>query len=557
MKKIYLTVGVALVSLMVNAQTTFKIANPLKTRTVISAERLIGGTNSTQAASATIVCNTQYTAGTTMNLNFTYTTLNTDLEYVDSLAITFPAGITPNSVTPSDSFPNTQDAGGGKEKFNGVAGQVISWGKTGTDQYGGIFSSTGIGFTVNVTIAPSITGNKSTTFFAQGDGFTAHANVNGSFVIYPVGAILKNLDVKFVQPLHLTALSVCNYGQDTLFALVKNLGNVADSTSQLTFSVNGTVVSSTSVGLLGPIAPGDSSFVFCLVPFNFSAQNVYSILAYVSDTSDIDMSNDTAKLAFTNSIPVALTSTVYTNGIESAYDYASLTRAVVASSPLNVGFGPSTLTFHAGAQALFYTIGNTGAGFPVGTYQAVAITPCVDVTAGETYRVSYWKRSNSVGQSAILTGTTNTAAAMTTVLKAYSAITPASTWIKDSVDYVATATETRYFAIGGKGTNSATVGVNVRVDDIKIMKLGLVDVKENTRATFVIYPNPNNGLFTVNTVNTAASIEVYNLVGEKIYTTTNVIKGINTVDLSIFVRGSYLVKVATANEIITKKITIQ
>src|SRR6202008_3107135 len=104
------------------------------------------------------------------------------------------------------------------------------------------------------------------------------------------------------------------------------------------------------------------------------------------------------------------------------------------------------------------------------------------------YRISYWRKANNTpaanGMSGIFTGLGQDAASMTTVLKAYSTITPnaaAGPWQKDSVDYVATATETRYFAIGGMGTVSASSQINVRIDDISIMKLvGSVGVKNQT-----------------------------------------------------------------------------
>jgi hypothetical protein len=544
MKKIYLTASVALIGMIANAQTTLKIANPAKNKAV-RTER-VANPNSVQAVTSTIVCNTQYVAGTTMDLNFTYTTTNTDQEYVDSLAITFPAGITPTGLgATSNPFPNTEDNGGGLEALNGVTGQTITWGSdTATDQYGGIFSAAGITFTVNVTVDPTATANLTANYFMSGDGFGATpANGSGLFVIYPVGAALKNLQTVFVQPLNLTALNVCNYGMDTLIAKIKNLGTVADSNTAVMFSVNGTVIGTTV--LPTPLAAGDSIFVPCLSAFNFAPSNTYVLQAWTSVSGDIDATNDTATLAFTNSISTALSTTAYTNGIESAYDYASLTRAFVSGA--GFVFGPSTATKHTGLQALFYTVAANTA--PLGVNEAMVILPCMDVTMGETYRISYWKRSNTTGQSAILTGLTNDVAGMSTVVKAYAAITPTSVWIKDSADFTATATETRYFAIGGKGTTTATVGINVRLDDINIVNIAsLVGVKNVATATSGLYPNPAANTVTLTNVTVGEVVNVYNVLGsvvltEKVSATTH------AMNIATLANGNYIVRVGNTTPV--------
>src|ERR1700741_2956981 len=164
MKKIYLLAFTSLFAVAVNAQSTMKIKNPVK-KGKNATEKNIGGPNTINQVASTIVCNTQYVAGTTMDLNFTFTMTNADGEYGDYLGITFPAGITPTGLAnTSDPFPNTEDAGGGLEAMNPVVGQLISWGTDNDDTYGGIWSSTGISFTVNCVIAPGTTGNLVATY---------------------------------------------------------------------------------------------------------------------------------------------------------------------------------------------------------------------------------------------------------------------------------------------------------------------------------------------------------------------------------------------------------
>ncbi|MCK4288913.1 MAG: T9SS type A sorting domain-containing protein [Bacteroidales bacterium] len=75
-----------------------------------------------------------------------------------------------------------------------------------------------------------------------------------------------------------------------------------------------------------------------------------------------------------------------------------------------------------------------------------------------------------------------------------------------------------------------------------------------------IYPNPNNGVFSIALQNTVAKseVEIYNVHGEKVYAISNV-KRItsNEIDLSKFPKGIYFVKIYDGDEIYTEKVVIQ
>ena len=94
MKKIYLMGLSAMFAFAVNAQTTVRVKNPVRGEN----KHTTSTTSKVAQVACSITSNTQYVAGSTMDLAFTYQTSNTDLEYVDSLAITFPAGITPTGL---------------------------------------------------------------------------------------------------------------------------------------------------------------------------------------------------------------------------------------------------------------------------------------------------------------------------------------------------------------------------------------------------------------------------------------------------------------------------
>src|ERR1700757_5175701 len=99
MKKIYLTLGLGMLLAGANAQQTIKVKNQFAKGNHGRNTVARNGNNSAQTVTGSIVCNNGYVAGTTMNLNLTISTTNTDGEYIDSLAITFPAGFTINTST--------------------------------------------------------------------------------------------------------------------------------------------------------------------------------------------------------------------------------------------------------------------------------------------------------------------------------------------------------------------------------------------------------------------------------------------------------------------------
>ncbi|MFZ4707737.1 MAG: T9SS type A sorting domain-containing protein [Bacteroidales bacterium] len=72
-----------------------------------------------------------------------------------------------------------------------------------------------------------------------------------------------------------------------------------------------------------------------------------------------------------------------------------------------------------------------------------------------------------------------------------------------------------------------------------------------------IFPNPGNGKITLNSYNAITSIEIYNLVGETIYSDFNLsCQTTKAVDISNVSKGIYFVKVQIGKKEINKKIVI-
>jgi hypothetical protein len=177
----------------------------------------------------------------------------------------------------------------------------------------------------------------------------------------------------------------------------------------------------------------------------------------------------------------------------------------------------------------------------------------MDVIAGETYRISYWRRTNTTsagnGQSAIYTGLATSAL---TILKPYSANTVGS-WTKDSADFTATATETRYFALGGQGTVSSTSQINCRFDDINVAKVTPLGIKTLVNnADLSMYPNPTTGVLNITTT-AKATVEIYNMMGQNV-ATKEITTGANTIDISNLSNGVYSVQITQNNAVTVGKV---
>lgn len=93
----------------------------------------------------------------------------------------------------------------------------------------------------------------------------------------------------------------------------------------------------------------------------------------------------------------------------------------------------------------------------------------------------------------------------------------------------------------------------------RFTELGGVGIYETTNANSCeIYPNPNNGTFYITFKNDATQheLEIYNLLGEKVYQSANT-NPKSEIDLSNQINGIYFVKIYDGKTNLTKKIVIQ
>ena len=77
---------------------------------------------------------------------------------------------------------------------------------------------------------------------------------------------------------------------------------------------------------------------------------------------------------------------------------------------------------------------------------------------------------------------------------------------------------------------------------------GIAGISDNS-AQIVVYPNPNNGQFTIeSSIGGASSVEIYNLLGEKVFTRNlSTTKGTNTINVGNQPNGVYLYRIISDN----------
>jgi hypothetical protein len=234
-----------------------------------------------------------------MDLNFTITLTNTDYEYGDSVAITFPAGITPNtSVTNSD--PIASDAADpgpdGPEALNPIVGQTISWGNNDNNWGGVVSDATAYPFTVNVTIGAGVTGNQIAAYHVSGDGYAAPADLNGNVTIFPVGASIDDAAAVLggVQ-----GLTYCNNTMLPIGLRIKNLGTNAISNLPVSYRIDANPVVTETV--TASIAVGDSLDYLFTTLGDFSANANFAVDIWTSLSGDAVNTNDTLNTTWNSS----------------------------------------------------------------------------------------------------------------------------------------------------------------------------------------------------------------------------------------------------------------
>jgi hypothetical protein len=105
------------------------------------------------------------------------------------------------------------------------------------------------------------------------------------------------------------------------------------------------------------------------------------------------------------------------------------------------------------------------------------------------------------------------------------------------------------------GNYAVEITIGNCVDTSACENVSTVGINESKQNVTSIYPNPTNGIFTVefSTIENGARIEIYSVVGQKIII-RKVTKNQTIIDLSNYDNGIYFVKTQDDNNVVTKRI---
>lgn len=97
------------------------------------------------------------------------------------------------------------------------------------------------------------------------------------------------------------------------------------------------------------------------------------------------------------------------------------------------------------------------------------------------------------------------------------------------------------------------------IDDASVTLPTGIDQIFGTENNIKIFPNPSNGIFSINqySTNNNRTIEIFNVLGEKIYSIMDNNQTKRDIDLSQSPKGIYFVKLYDGDKISTEKIVIQ
>ena len=138
-----------------------------------------GSSTGRDMTGSTVSTNDIYIPGNTHTMEFSVNIQASDFAYSDSVAITFPTG-----VTILDAGPDELGFGGepyGPEPYNGIDGQTISWGTNANDGAGGIYGSLTVWATLSFD--DSLSGPLAASYHVSDDWYNTPVDVDGNFSI--------------------------------------------------------------------------------------------------------------------------------------------------------------------------------------------------------------------------------------------------------------------------------------------------------------------------------------------------------------------------------------
>lgn len=316
----------------------------------------------------------------------------------------------------------------------------------------------------------------------------------------------------------------------------------------VSYNVNGgTAVNETFTGTIAAGATATHTFAGTA---NLSTPGILqTVAASVTLAGDGNAANDVDTAYTANLLP----------NVDTLYEDLDLQTALIGwafggNNPAAWYFSGNQHTAGGAASLAF----NNGGAITTGVDEWV-FSNCVTLTAGTSYYIQYWGNTPNLGVTSdavieTMIGMDNTSAAQTQSLGKDTLFSTTNTYVLKK--HIFTVPTTGTYNVGFHATPYQNT-TWFRMDDIVLGVNNTVGVKANNANNAIsIYPNPSNGMFNLNVANANSQVEVFSVIGERVYSKSQLNKGLNTMDLSSLPEGSYIVRILSGNEVSTKKIAI-
>lgn len=453
-----------------------------------------------------------------------------------------PACLTP-TITPS--VTNSVICLGSTVTFNAVGANTYTW--TGGVINNVAYTPTSVG-TLNYTVTGVQTGscnlsNTSTISITVNPPPTIAVNsgsicTGSSFTITPTGASVYTYSggSAFVNPTNTTSYTVT--GASAAGCTNTAVSNVAVTNTvspSILLSIASTTICGTSAAFNSTITNGGTSPLY---QWKKNGVNVGSGLTSYSPTSLVN--GDVVSCILTSNATCATPTSVVSN---------SITMTVGATPTITVNSGSicsgSSFTFNpTGASTYAYSGGNAIVNPTSNTSYTVTGTSVAGCTNSAVSNVT-------VNALPILTATTNNSLICTGSTATLSVLGAMSyTWNTGSnlASYPVTPTTTTSYTVIGTDGNGCTN--NAVVTQSVSLCTGIDEIMSENLTS--IYPNPNNGVFTISTQKDAQLI-IVNQLGE-IVLQQLITSGENKLDLQNQATGLYFVKISAQGSLTTFKV---
>jgi lysyl endopeptidase len=286
----------------------------------------------------------------------------------------------------------------------------------------------------------------------------------------------------------------------------------------------------------------------------FTTAGTYTVQLTASNGigSDVELKN--AYIVVTDPLPVTCVTPSalgWSMGFESTEDMSGLTtiNANGDANPWSVVTANATFLAHLGTQFAGYQFSTPNAADDYIT------TPCFSFVGGTSYTVSYWYKAQEATYPEKMTvklGTDNTlASSFTQTIFDHPSITNIA-YIQKIATFTAPSTGDFYITFY---CHSAADQYVLSLDDINIKITDNSGLLESDLTSVGLYPTPTNDVLNVDLshINGNVSIEIIDMMGKVIKTTTSNGSSIEALDVKNLSHGTYNLKISSATESLVKR----